>query len=274
MFGQTFSPGDVATIAALIGLEGLLSADNALVLAIMVQHLPAGQRQKALLYGLWGAFVLRTIAILGAGLLTKFWWVQLIGALYLIYLPLKHWMPNRRDSEGREIKAAPRSFWMTVLHVEIVDIAFAIDSVLVGVSFANIALHPEKTWVVIVGAIIGIVLLRFAAGAFIRLLERYPRLEHLAYALVGWAGLKLLLASGHTWEQPIKAANLPSPIGFWIPAMPPALFWAGVLIITAAGSYFAYLAPVEIDSTEADEAQHEIESETEPLPDAESETVR
>ena len=42
----------------LIGLEGLLAADNALVLAIMVKHLPEKQRKKALFYGLVGAFVL------------------------------------------------------------------------------------------------------------------------------------------------------------------------------------------------------------------------
>ena len=59
MFGQTFAVSDLASIAALVVLEALLSADNALVLAIMVRHLPKDEQKKALLYGLGGAFVFR-----------------------------------------------------------------------------------------------------------------------------------------------------------------------------------------------------------------------
>ncbi len=68
-------------------------------------------------------------------------------------------------------------FWRTVIAVEVADIAFAIDSVLVGVS--TVGFRPDKIWVVYVGAIVGVVLLRFAAAAFIRLLEKYPARDHL-----------------------------------------------------------------------------------------------
>ena len=65
MFGQTFQSRDLLTIVVLSVLEGLLSADNALVLAIMVRHLPDAQAQKrALTLGLAMSFAFRIVAIL------------------------------------------------------------------------------------------------------------------------------------------------------------------------------------------------------------------
>ena len=76
-------------ILTLIVLEGLLSADNALVLAIMVKKLPEKYQKKALFYGLLGAYLFRFIAI-GLGVfLVKFWIVKLLGALYLYMIAYK-----------------------------------------------------------------------------------------------------------------------------------------------------------------------------------------
>src|SRR4051794_36194650 len=93
--GQSFQTGDIASVVALVLLEGLLSADNALVLAIMVRHLPKQQQQRALLYGLVGAFVFRLVAILLASFVLKLWWLQAIGAAYLLYLPFKHFLKGQ-----------------------------------------------------------------------------------------------------------------------------------------------------------------------------------
>ncbi|HLA40112.1 MAG TPA: hypothetical protein VJ417_08950, partial [Candidatus Glassbacteria bacterium] len=79
----------VFTIAA---LEGLLSADNALVLAVLVRGLPKHQHRKALLYGIGGAFFFRFIAILMAASLIRYWYIQLAGAIYLGFLAVKHFV--------------------------------------------------------------------------------------------------------------------------------------------------------------------------------------
>ena len=63
MFGQTFETHDIAIIALLIVLEGVLSIDNALVLGLLARKLPKSQQRRALTYGLVGAFVFRVIAI-------------------------------------------------------------------------------------------------------------------------------------------------------------------------------------------------------------------
>jgi YkoY family integral membrane protein len=227
MFGQRFHPGDLGTIGVLVVLEALLSADNALVLAIMVRHLPRQQRKQALLYGLGGAFVLRTVAIVLAASIIQFWWLQLIGAIYLLYLPVNHFVGA---AQGKEAKGKEgMSFWATVAYLNVVDLAFALDSVIAAVAVVDTVHHKDKLWVVVAGAIIGIVLLRFAASYFIRLLESYPVLDHVAYVLVGWAGLKLFLISGHSFEEWYLQDNKGSHLSFimpeWRQLPPSADFW-------------------------------------------------
>ncbi|MCG9893984.1 MAG: hypothetical protein MH204_00730, partial [Fimbriimonadaceae bacterium] len=124
-FGQTFSSSDVGTILFLILLEGLLSADNALVLAIMVRHLPHEQQRKALLYGLGGAFVFRLIAILLASYIIRLWFLQLAGALYLLFVTLKHFI-GVAGGPKKSKELAGAAFWPTVVAVELTDIAFAV----------------------------------------------------------------------------------------------------------------------------------------------------
>jgi YkoY family integral membrane protein len=81
-------------------------------------------------------------------------------------------------------------FWRTVIVIELTDIAFAVDSILAAIALAGSS--QDKLWVVVTGGILGVVLMRFAASMFVRLLERYPRFETSAYLLVVVIGLKLL----------------------------------------------------------------------------------
>jgi YkoY family integral membrane protein len=250
MFGQTFHPTDLAGVGALIILEALLSADNALVLAIMVRHLPRKLQQKALLYGLGGAFVFRFIAIIFAAVVLKQWWLQGLGALYLLYLPIKHFL---KKSDDHAAKSVGQGFWQTVIAVELTDIAFALDSVLAGIGFITkkgVGVMEDKVWVVYTGAIIGIILLRFAASMFIRLLERFPMLDHVAYLLVGWVGVKLLFHSAEKYQE----VN-PTTLAFQVPSMHEAVFWGGLGLIALVGGVLAYVNRAPDDDRLEDEAQ-------------------
>jgi len=235
MLNQTFELADLASVAALIVLEGLLSADNALVLAVMVKHLKKDEQKRALLYGLGGAFAFRLVAILGAGYVLKLWQLQAVGAAYLLFVPLKHFYLayKHRDSDEKQVNTKGLSFWRTVIAVEITDIAFAVDSVLAGVTF--VGNKQEKIWVVYFGAIIGIVLLRFAAGFFVRLLDRFPVLDHVAYAIVAWVGVKLTMIAAHTFDK-----NNPGVMSVHIPEMSKGLFWGVLLAIAGIGAFIAY----------------------------------
>lgn len=187
---------DLLTIALLVGLEGLLSADNALVIAIMVLGLPKPEQRKAMRYGMAGAFAFRAIATALAAYLMRVAWVKLAGGAYLLYLAIAHFRGGG-DATERRAPAVPTSilgltpFWSTVLRVELVDVAFSIDSVLVAV-----AMSP-KLWVVITGGILGIVTMRLVAGRLLALIERYPVLVDGAFVIIAWVGIKLLLEYAH-----------------------------------------------------------------------------
>lgn len=181
---------DFVTIALLVGLEGLLSADNALVMAIMVLGLPARQRKQALHYGLVGAFAFRILATLLAVYLIRVAWVKLLGGLYLLYLTYTHFTGEGEDGDRR---APPRASGMlglsplfaTVIRVEAVNLAFSVDSILVAV-----AMSPKR-WVVISGGILGIVAMRMVVGQLISLVQRYPALVDGAFVIIAWVGIKL-----------------------------------------------------------------------------------
>ena len=212
---------DLMVVLTLVLLEGLLSADNALVLAILVRHLPKKQRKKALEYGIIGAFVFRLIAILMAMYLRQYWYFQLIGGLYLLYIAGAHFWRHRGDDSQVKTKVG-RGFWHTVVVVELTDIAFSVDSIL-----AAVAMSP-KIWVIYTGGVLGIIAMRFVAGGFLTLLDRYSRLVTAAYLLVGWIGLKLCLESIH------------HPFPGW-------LFWGVMLILF--GQSFLFSEPREKGET-------------------------
>jgi YkoY family integral membrane protein len=191
------NPSDLVTIGLLVALEGLLSADNALVIAVMVLGLPKSQHQKALHYGLVGAFAFRILATLLAVYLIKLGWVKLLGGLYLLYLTYSHFTSGQSaEQRGTPPQARPwlglSAFWATVVRVELVNLAFSIDSILVAV-----AVSP-KLWVILTGGILGIVAMRLVVGQLISLIERYPALVDGAFVIIGWVAIKLLAEWAHT----------------------------------------------------------------------------
>jgi YkoY family integral membrane protein len=189
-------PSDLVTIALLVALEGLLSADNAMVLAVLVLGLPKKDQKKALRYGIVGAFFFRSVAVLLAVYLIRLGWVKLLGAGYLLYLVFRHF---RGGEEGSDRRTPPPAtawlglspFWATVAKVELTDIVFAIDSILVAV-----AMSP-KTWVILTGGILGIIAMRLVIGQLLALVERYPPLVDGAFVIIAWVGLKLLVEYLH-----------------------------------------------------------------------------
>jgi YkoY family integral membrane protein len=183
---------DLITIALLVILEGLLSADNALVLAILVLGLPKRDQRKALRYGIVGAFFFRIVAILLAVHLIQVAFVKLIGAAYLLWLSYSHFFGRPEGEDRRAIKPATAwlglsPFWATVAKVELTDIVFAVDSILVAV-----AMSP-KTWVIITGGILGIIAMRMVIGQLLRVVRRYPALVDAAFIIIAWVAIKLLV---------------------------------------------------------------------------------
>ena len=76
-------------ILVLVFLEGLLAADNAVVMAVMVRHLPPEQRKKALFYGLLGAFIFRFIALFLISIIANFWFYTSSRGCLLNFMSIK-----------------------------------------------------------------------------------------------------------------------------------------------------------------------------------------
>jgi YkoY family integral membrane protein len=271
MFGQTFSSNDLFLIGLLVILEGVLSIDNALVLGLLAKRLPKSQQQRALTYGLVGAFVFRFIAVGTAAFLLRWRIVKLLGGGYLLWVAAKYLISKLRDKSdehvtvgaanaptmvdaatGRELGPEEQEqelrargampvpdrhsgFWSTVAVIELTDIAFAIDSILAAMALVgtvpvgHVGPHP-KLWVVMTGGMLGVILMRFAAVLFIKLLDRFPRFETSAYLLVTVIGLKLVADWGlnspeHPHRVDFHSATNPA---FWI-------FWASMVVCCAVG---------------------------------------
>ncbi len=191
------APTDLLTVALLVVLEGLLSADNAMVLAVLVLGLPPDRRKKALRYGIGGAFAFRTVATIFAVYMIRLGIVKLLGAAYLLWLPYRHFFRGGDAQERRSIPPATSwlgltAFWATVVRVELTDIVFALDSILVGV-----AMSP-KLWVILTGGILGIIAMRLVIGQLLSIVERYPPLVDGAFVIIAWVGVKLLIEYLHS----------------------------------------------------------------------------
>ena len=180
-----FELQDLAVIGVLVLLEGVLSIDNALVLAIIARRLPEHQQQRALNYGIIGAVVLRLAALAAVSLLIQWTWVKFLGGGYLVYLAAAHWLKAEEGPNGEQGKQS--TFWSVVLLMMSLDLAFAVDSILAAFGVSR------KLAVICTGAVIGLIFLRFAAGIFLHLLKRFPNMEEAAYLLIALIGAKLIL---------------------------------------------------------------------------------
>lgn len=204
----------ITIIAQLIFLEGILSIDNAAVLGAIANTLPNNkpipwpawlhfmshwsnralgtQRAAALKVGLVLGYVLRGVMLILAAWIITVPWLRIAGSIYLVYLGIHYFGEKYASTEeeghgGRESNKPVRGFWITVAILEFTDLIFSIDNVIAAVALSN------KIWVVMLGVAIGIILMRFAAVMFSRLISWEPAFESSAFLLLFAIGGELLL---------------------------------------------------------------------------------
>jgi YkoY family integral membrane protein len=179
----------IFVVGNIIILEVLLSIDNAAVLATMVKTLPNSDQKKALTYGIVGAYIFRGLALLFASFLLKIVWLKLLGGLYLVYLAYSNLKSTTEGTNHKSISIPFLNvFWSTVVAIELADLVFSIDNVFAAVAFT------DKIELIYLGVFIGIIAMRFAATGFVRLIDKHPVLEKVAFWVVGFLGVKLILS--------------------------------------------------------------------------------
>jgi YkoY family integral membrane protein len=186
-------------IISLIIIEGLLSVDNALAIAAMASHLPEKQKYMALKLGIIGAYFFRGLCLAFAAWIIDNPWLKICGAAYLVYLMCEHFTgAGDEDNDSAPDSPNQRGLVGTIIAIEIMDLSLSVDNVV-----AAVAMSP-KLWVVCTGVFIGILALRFVAGACIKLIEKFPILGETAFLLIGYVGFILvyeLLCDPHSGLQ-------------------------------------------------------------------------
>lgn len=181
-----FSVEALFILLILIGLEAILSADNAIALAAITQGLkdPKLERQ-ALNIGLLIAYVLRITLILCSRWILQFWQFEVLGGGYLLWLAYQHFSsPKDEDDQHKEPKFA--NVWQAIPVIAVTDLAFSLDSVTTAIAIS------DQIWLVVAGGTIGVITLRFMAGLFIRWLDEYVHLADAGYMTVTLVGMRLI----------------------------------------------------------------------------------
>ena len=174
-------------IVSLIIIEGLLSVDNILAIGALASQLPDKQKKRALRLGLAGAYVFRGVALFFAGFIMTNAWVKFVGAFYLIHLMAEHFsgLSARRDSPLDNGSPKPRAFWPTVIAIQLMDLSLAVDNVVTAVAMSS------DIRVVCLGVCLGLLTLWMFATFSLKLIEKYPVLQHAAFVLIGYVGAVL-----------------------------------------------------------------------------------
>lgn len=223
-----FDVTNVVAVLFLVLLEGILSLDNALALSIMVRHLPRDQQKKVLTWGIWGAFGFRFLALFFLNSIMHLRWVKMLGAIYLLCIAFKGIVSE--ESEVKVLSSSSRlGFWSNVLLVEMVDLAFSVDSILASVSIS------KNYLIVVLGGILGIIMMRFAASLFIIIMQGFPRLASISYYLIFIIAVKLLLEGLPLHGVDFHSSHDPFAWVFWF---------------SLAGCFFYGLKPIRKHATD------------------------
>jgi YkoY family integral membrane protein len=169
--------------------------------------------------------------------------LKLFGALYLAKLSLGHFIKKDLNEDGIDDKYQDtllhkflgrfgiklNLFWMTVISIEIMDLVFSIDSILASLAISN------SFWVLLIGGVLGILMMRGVAQFFIKLVERVPILEHTAFILIGIIAIKMFVTTiGDLGELLVK-------FGHWLAGIGnieiSSLIFLGILVVTFLGTF-------------------------------------
>lgn len=177
-------PTTVLAILKIIGINIVLSGDNAVVIALACRNLPPAQRRMGILLGAGAAVVLRIIFTVMIAYVLDVPWLKLVGGLLLFWIAIKLLMSEEADEDS--IKAGG-SLYEAVKIVAIADVVMSLDNVL-----AIAAAAGGQMWLIVLGLIISIPLVVFGATLILALLTRFPILVWAGAALLGWVAGELI----------------------------------------------------------------------------------
>ncbi|MCC7082419.1 MAG: TerC family protein [Burkholderiales bacterium] len=209
------------TLAQITMINILLSGDNAVVIALASRSLAPRQQKQAILYGSFGAIVLRVILTFFAVYLLELPFLKFIGALLLIWIGIKMLLPGGEEAE----LDAHSSLWAAVKTIIIADFVMSLDNVL-GVAAAAKGNIP----LLIIGLVISIPLIIYGSTLVLKLMNRFPIIVTAGGGLLGWVAGEMLVSDPAI--SPWVNAQLP-----WAHTGGPVL---ATLAVVGAGKWFGW----------------------------------
>jgi YjbE family integral membrane protein len=218
-------------VAQIIGVNVILSGDNAVVIALACMMLPPRQRMWGMILGAGVAVVLRVLFTLVVAQAMEYPYLKLVGGILLLWVAVKLVVP---DEEGDGKVESAETLWRAVRIVAIADIVMSLDNVIAIAASAQSAAERVdmahaaaiKTTLIIFGLATSVPLIVAGSAILMSLLERFPILVWAGGALLGWVAGDIMIKDEalNQWFNPAVVASL----HYWAAA-------AGALFVVGAG---------------------------------------
>lgn len=176
------------SLAAIIGVNILLSGDNAVVIALASRSLPTAQKKQAIIWGSVAAIVMRVVLTIFATRLLELPWLKMIGALLLLWIGVQ--LLDEEDGDA-DIKAHT-SILAAIRTILIADLVMSLDNVLAVAGAANTAPESARLMLLIIGLALSIPIVVFGSNIVLWLMERFPVIVVLGAMLLGWIAGEML----------------------------------------------------------------------------------
>jgi len=182
LFDPLYDPLFITALIKIIGIDIVLSGDNAVVIALAARNLQGRQRKLAVFYGSGAAILMRIILTLFAVQLLAFPWLKIIGALLLIWIGIRLLLPE----EGDKNIAGQIGLLGAVKTIIMADLVMSLDNVIAIAGAADAAPAEYRLTLLVLGLTISIPLIIFTSTLLMKLMERFPIIIIAGAALLGF----------------------------------------------------------------------------------------
>ncbi|MBS0642848.1 MAG: TerC family protein [Acetobacteraceae bacterium] len=228
---------DTASLIALleiIGINIVLSGDNAVVIALACRSLPPRQQRYGIILGAGAAVVLRILFTIFVVYLMAVPFLKLAGGLLLLWIGYKLMVEEEQDESS--VEAAGHLFG-AIRTIMIADAVMSLDNV-IAVAAAARGNHV----LLVLGLLISIPLVVYGATLMMTLIRRFPFIVTLGGALIGYVGGEVIVSDPAI--EPWVNAH-----AHWLHVVAPLL--AAVLVVDSGRFFAPARTQVPHDSAEA-----------------------
>jgi YjbE family integral membrane protein len=192
-------------VLEIIGINILLSGDNAVVIALACRGLQPEQRKWGIALGAGAAILLRVIFTLMTTQLMGLPWLKAIGAVLLVWIAVKLLLPEETDEDSI---ASHSSLWKAVRTVAIADVVMSLDNVV-----AIAAAAKGNTGLIIFGLVVSVPLVILGSTLLMKVIDKFPIVVWIGAALLGWVAGELFvedtaIIQTFGWHIPVIAAEI------------------------------------------------------------------